>query len=303
MAKELKISERIGTQGWEQFLANKQEMLYQFELAKKYADSHIVKVSHGNVAEAVFRKWLKGFLPEKFGVTSGYIVSQSNQSIDLKLPHYDVIIYDKLNSPTLWVEESPDTSEDGHTRAIPAEYVGAVIEVKSNLTNKTSKDSLSKINELRPLLRGFNQTTDYDGLLNPRFFGMSVFFEVQKINEYKADILDNLVSPMDMPYYGGVILSGEGRNVNDTGHFRMLIGDTKIESTIGEDKGSLITGSPLANSVETADKQFAGTMLTWSPANFSFFAFDIIALLEGRYQAGKISSKYGMSWMNSNRKK
>ena len=83
----------------------------------------------------------------------------------------------------------------------------------------------------------------------------------------------------------------------------MLIGDSKSESTVGEDKESLIKGSPLANSVETADKRFAGTMLTWSPANFSFFAFDIIALLEGKYQAGKISSKYGMSWMNPKRNK
>lgn len=303
MAKEKIIPERIGTQGWEQFLASKQEMLYQYDLAKIYAESHIVKVSHGNVAEAVFRKWISSFLPAKYGVTAGYIVSQNQKFIDLKLPHYDVIIYDKLNSPILWVEETPSNSDAGNTRAIPAEYVCAIIEVKANITEKSSKDSLNKLYEIKPLLRGMNPESEHDGLLNKKFFAATVFFEIKTENEYKVNILDNIISPMDIPYYGGIILKGETRNINDTGLFKMLISSTPIVSTVGEDKESIIKGSPLSNSVETPDKQYAGTMLTWSPANFSFFAFDLIALLEGRYKAGHISSKLGISWLNPKRKK
>ena len=301
--KEVQEPERIGTQGWQQFLASKQEMLYQYELAKKYSESHIVRVSHGNVAEGVFRKWLKTFLPKKYGVTSGYIVSQNQTFKDLKLPHYDVIIYDEMNSPLLWVEENPDKSIEGHTRAIPAEYVMGIIEVKANMTAKSSKEALAKIREVKPLLIGQGNHEEYNGKIGSSFFGLAVFFEVQKTNEFKKELLDNLMSKMDFPFYGGVILKGEGRNVNDTGQIKILSSATKIESTVGKNKESIITGSPLANSIEIASNCHFGGMLTWSPANFSIFAFDIVALLEGRYQSNRASSMYGMSWLNPNRKK
>ena len=301
--KEHTEPERVGTQGWKQFLATKQEMLYQYELAKKYSESHIVQISQGNVAEAVFRKWLKGFLPSKYGVTSGYIVSQNREFGELKLPHYDVIIYDELNSPTLWIEENEDNSKQGNTRAIPAEYVTGVIEVKSNMTAKSSKDALNKIRELKPLLRGAESAKNYDGKIGSEFFGMAVFFEILEANEYKKALLDNLICKMDIPFYGGVILKGEGRDINDTGQIKILTSETPIESTIGKRKESIIKGSPFADSVSLADNYHFGGILTWSPANFSIFAFDIIALLEGRYQSNRISSMYGMSWLNPKRKK
>ena len=47
------------------------------------------------VAEAELRKWLSGFLPKRYGVTSGYIVSPGLKSAE-KIPHFDVIIYDQL---------------------------------------------------------------------------------------------------------------------------------------------------------------------------------------------------------------
>lgn len=132
---------------------------------------------------------------------------------------------------------------------------------------------------------------------------MAVFFEVLKTNEFKIELLDNLICPMDFPFYGGVILKGEGRNINDTGQIKILSSETNIESTLGKNKESIITGSPLANSVEIASNYHFGGMLTWSPANFSIFAFDIVALLEGRYQSNIVSSMYGMSWLNPKRKK
>lgn len=304
MTKEKTEPERVGTQGWEQFLTTKQEMLYQYELAKQYSKSHIVQVSHGKVAEGVFRNWLEGFLPDRYGVTSGYIVSQNKEFHNLSLPHYDVIIYDKLNSPTLWIEKNPDNSKQGDTRAIPAEYVKGVIEVKSNMTAKSSKDAVSKIRELKPLLRGPEAEQQYDGKIGKGFFGMAVFFEILKSNEYKKELLDNLIcDDIDIPFLGGIILKGAGRDINDTGSFKILNSETPIESTIGKRKESIIKGNPLANSIKIADNCYCGGMLTWSPANFSSFAFDIIALLEGKFQAGYCSSWYGLSWLNPKRKK
>src|SRR5438445_1384967 len=93
-------------QGWKQFLTSRKEMLDAFDRAREKAKSHEVETYHGKVAEAVFRKWLSDFLPKRYGVTAGYIISQGLSSKE-KAPHYDVIIYDALNSPVLWVEEDP----------------------------------------------------------------------------------------------------------------------------------------------------------------------------------------------------
>ncbi|MEK7263752.1 MAG: DUF6602 domain-containing protein, partial [Bacteroidota bacterium] len=233
MSKQKEVPERTGTQGWEQFLATKQEMLYEYDLAKLYAKSHIVKVSHGNVAEATFRKWLNNFLPQKYGVTSGYIISQSTNFAGLKLPHYDVIIYNKLESPILWVEENSDNSEFGKVRAIPAEYVGAVFEIKSSLTTQSSSKAIKKILELKPLLQTTKENIRYCGKFTSFFFTATVFFELLKENEYKKQILNNLVIPFDFPYHGGIILRGQDRDINDTGCFRMQQGESYIESTVG----------------------------------------------------------------------
>lgn len=69
-------------------------------------------------------------LPKRYGVTSGFIISQSVPNLE-DFVHYDVIIYDQLDSPVLWVEGSPDSSLQGRSKAIPVEYVCGVIEVKA----------------------------------------------------------------------------------------------------------------------------------------------------------------------------
>lgn len=133
------------------------------------------------------------------------------------------------------------------------------------------------------------------------FFTAAVFFEIQKTNEHKAKILNNLIVTSDFPFYGGVILKGEGRNINDTGQFRLLVGDNPMRSSVGKKKESLILGSPESDSLEIKGNKHIGTHLFWSPANFSSFAFDIILLLEGKFRPGFASSFYGLSWLNPNR--
>jgi hypothetical protein len=293
------IPERIGTQGWEQFLAAKQEMLYQFELAKKFSQSHIVQVSHGNVAELLFREWLKKFLPKKFGVTSGYIVSQNLERTGLKLPHYDVIIYDQLNSPILWVEGNHDQK----IKAIPAEFVHMVFEVKSNLTTDSSKKAIEKLNELIPLLYiDSKEDSCYKGRLPKIFCTGVVFFEAKKENEYKQEVLYNLIPNENLPFYGGIVLSGEGRNIDDSGILRLLHSTTEIKSAIKKGQQSiLVHGTTESDSKPTEKNVHLAVMLLWSPPSFSMFAFDLIAIMEGTYRMGYLSSNYGMSWLNPKR--
>ncbi|MDF2953058.1 MAG: hypothetical protein OD816_000303 [Thermodesulfobacterium sp.] len=300
----MSCSERIGTQGWKQFLAAKQEMLYQYDLAKIYTEAHSVKVAHGKVAEAIFRKWLSEFLPKRFGVTSGRIISPAFKD-DKKAPHYDVIIYDQLCSPVLWIEEIPDFSAQGKIRALPVEYVYAVIEVKANLTPKTASDAVKKLEELQPLLQKVDKLEErYKKYFPPNFCSAIVFFELKKDFEFNPKIFNNLI-PEKLPrgYIGGLILKGEGLDINNTGRFHVLESKTPIQTTVGRDKESLLKGSPLSDSFKRKEEEYICLFLNWSPANFSMFAFDLIAILNGTFKPGYISSYYGLSYLNPERNK
>jgi len=80
--------------------------------------------------------------------------------------------------------------------------------------------------------------------------------------------------------------------------FSLFESDTPANTTVGKDKQSLLKGSPVSDTVQYSNNKYIGTMLTWSEANFSMFAFDLIALLNNTYRSGYISSMHGMSWHN-----
>jgi len=69
----------VGIQGWRSFLGAKKAMLDAYDQARVNAKGHEIEVSHRPVAEALFRKWLSDFLPKRYGVTSGFIVSQGEK--------------------------------------------------------------------------------------------------------------------------------------------------------------------------------------------------------------------------------
>jgi len=116
MAEKLKIE--FPSQGWRQFLTSRHEILDAYDRAKERAKSHEVETHHGRVAEAQLRTWLSGFLPKKYGVTSGYIVSPGLRH-DQKTPHYDVIVYDSQNFPSFVDRRRPRSIRtrafDSHT--------------------------------------------------------------------------------------------------------------------------------------------------------------------------------------------
>jgi hypothetical protein len=155
------------SQGWKQFLTAKKEMLDAYDKAREQARSHEVETYHGRVAEAVCRKWLSGFLPKRYGVTSGYIVSPWLSSSE-KTPHFDVIIHNQLDSPILWIEDNPDNSEQGRSAAIPVEQVHAVLEIKSHLSARTVRESIAHLSELLSVMKSVDAMTE-------RYFHMASY--------------------------------------------------------------------------------------------------------------------------------
>lgn len=50
----------------------------------------------------------------------------------------------------------------------------------------------------------------------------------------------------------------------------------------------------MSKSVKVTDTLHFGAMLMWSEAAFAQFGFDLIAIMQGTYEPGRISSFYGM---------
>lgn len=277
-------------------------MLYQYQLAQRYSKSHSVQVWHGKSAEALFRNWLSQFLPKRFGITSGRIISQGLRG-NIPAPHYDVIIYDQLNSPVLWVESNPDMAIPGRILALPAEYVHAVIEVKANLTASSGKQSLHKLEELRPLIANQDLSNGpYKETFPTDFFSTVTFFGVERAVQYNKAILSSLIpNPPLQGYVGGVILQGEDKHVDETGLISLVSSKQKLTSTVGRQMQSLMEGLSYSDSVEYDDQHHVAAMLSWSPTNFSVFAFDLIARLSGTFRPGYLSSFHGISYLNPDR--
>jgi len=292
MVDKLKIE--FPSQGWSQFLTARKEMLDAFDQAREKTRTHEVETFHGRVAEAEFRKWLSAFLPKRYGVTSGYIVSSGLKSTD-KTPHYDVIIYDQLESPVLWVEDYPDVSSQGRSLAIPVEYVKGVLEVKSTFSSTTVGEAIEHLKDLLPLMGGPDEPSErYKLHLAPTFSCGLVFFDLKSDSQYSETALSKIISGMELRgFFGGVILRGEGHTKPVTGRLSLLRSETPIENTVGKKKQSLLKMG-MSQSVQLADNLHFGSMLMWSESEFSRFGFDLITMMQGKYEVGMLSSFYGM---------
>ena len=296
---------QMPSQGWKQFLTARKEMLDAYDRAKTLSEKNKVETHHGRVAEAEFRKWLINFLPKKYGVTSGYIISQGVSNFT-KAPHFDVIIYEHLESPTLWIEENPDASKQGKSLAIPAEYVKCVIEVKSAFKNSNVKNAIKHLDELSPLLSNIDAPGErYKMYLPKDFFCSLVFFELRSEDAANKKALNSMIEGIKLRgFFGGLILRGEGITTEACGELRILRSDTEMKS-FGISKRILPSGWVNTDSYKHIDNQHYSAMLMFTEPSFSAFAFDIIALLNGTFEVGRLSSfhVHGTSeWEEANRK-
>lgn len=102
----------------------------------------------GTAAETALIELLSAVLPRRIGLTEGVVVS----STGYVSPQQDIIIYDADNSPVLF--------NMGATKAIPIEYVYAVIEVKSSLSSSDVRAFSNRNYELRSQQKFFADDTE-----------------------------------------------------------------------------------------------------------------------------------------------
>jgi hypothetical protein len=287
---------QYGRCGWKEFRCNRDDILYEFDRARKYNSSRPVQTEHGNAAEAELRRWLSGYLPIRFGVTSGYVIPDVVVA-SYELYHFDVIIYDAMASPVLWTDGNRDRSEQGKKRAIPAKHVRSVFEVKAGLSAETAKDAIKKLGQLNSLATH----------LPSAFSCNTLFYDLDVSLIEKQNIIPT--SPI-VGYWGGVVLrclldkemtglievfpkpqEADAQNLN------IPLAKSLESLEIGRDaKGDVVlrgqgTGVEAFSDGEkwhfskvygpTVYGPLFGLTLNWSHNNFARFALDLLSRLEG----------------------
>jgi hypothetical protein len=285
---------QIPSQGWKQFLTSRKEILDAYDKARIQSSAHKVQTYHGNVAEAEFRKWLSNFLPKKYGVTSGYVISQGNSHIT-KASHFDVIIYEQLEAPILWIENNPDSSDQGKSLAIPAEYIKAIIEVKSAFKNSTVKSVIEHLAELTPLLQQIDPPEEKYKLHLPKdFFCLSFFFELRREDINDKQALNSLVQGINIRgYIGGLILRGNDIPNESSGKLEIMTSKND-PGNLNASEGNLLSGLRFSESIKLNEELFGCSLLSFTETRFSEFSFDVIALLNGTYESGRLSSFHAL---------
>lgn len=114
------------------------------ELEAKYELSSTIhhKGEKGRQREDGLANFLKTFLPQKYGVATGELISCES---GCPSPQCDIIIYDNLNIPVIGRDEA--------VQRVPIEGVYAIIEVKSNITKESLNDTARKIAQIRKMPR------------------------------------------------------------------------------------------------------------------------------------------------------
>lgn len=302
-----------GSYGWKEFNQNRENILNEFDRVKTLTERRPVKTAHGVAAEAYIRDWLAEYLPKKYGVTSGYVIPDLFD-FDYKLYHYDVIIYNKLDSPILWIESNLDDSDSGKSRAIPAKYIVAIYEIKSTFDQRNVEDSITKLKEIN----------SFAVHLPHNFSSGSIFIELKKRDVSTRNILSELFKGNEIHgYWGGVILrceidpsmtglfafgAGEGgddgyhpdidlaKPIDELKIFLLEDGNLSIEETGGGAK--LVCTKPHSWSVtkEFGPHYRKGSkvlMLSWSHSKFAEFAIQVVSCLEGIPYNSEKRPKYG----------
>ncbi|MBL7731124.1 MAG: hypothetical protein JNM88_08105 [Chitinophagaceae bacterium] len=159
--------------------AERKKLLQEYDTAVQQMTDDPVKTEHGVACEAHFRTFLENFLPKKYGVTKGYIITPDLEYAG-PLEEWDIIIYDAMESPVLFVRQNRDEDEKAGKRGIPVEYVKAVIEVKASFNKVNAEKASTKLNKLGKFIKphgtGDSRKRDY---LQDTFCAFAVFYETK----------------------------------------------------------------------------------------------------------------------------
>lgn len=262
----------------------RKKLLSEYEIAKDQTKDDAAKVEHGNVGESVIRNWLKEFLPKRFGVCKGYIIT-TNLDYEGPMEEWDIIIYDAIESPILFTRDTK--------KAIPIEYVRGIIEVKSTLNSESTKRAEKKLSKLKRFI-GNNESPDYPRYLIPPFITSMIFFEIGVNNfmQYRSS-LDNIAKMYyihnNIPFMGALILKSP-KKPEHTGYLKAMIGDNpSFEESIFE----------MSTPFQYSENKFGsfGT-LGYGINSFPEYVFDFLLFLKGK-KTNRASSFYGFDFENS----
>jgi hypothetical protein len=157
------------------------------------------------------------------------------------------------------------------------------------------QDAVAHLKDLLPLMGGPDDRQERYKLHLPATFCCGlVFFDLNEEHQFSETALAKLIAGVELHrFFGGIILRGHGHKKDDTGKMSLLRSETPIESTIGEKKSSLLNFG-MTQSVKVTDNLHYGAMLMWNEFHFAQFGFDLIAMMQGIYEVGRLSSFHGM---------
>lgn len=115
----------------------------------------------GRLNESHLKKVLRQHLPEKYGIGTGFIVSNKSLAREDN-PQLDIIIYDKINNAPLYQSDT--------FGIYPIEMVYAYIEVKTKLTKARIKQAFEVNKKIRSLTEDKNYERTKIRHWAPRFY-------------------------------------------------------------------------------------------------------------------------------------
>lgn len=131
----------------------------------------------------------------------------------------------------------------------------------------------------------------YKMYLPADFFCGIVFFELRKEHTKSKASLDAIIDGIKLRgFIGGAILRVE-INPLTIGRIDLMRSETDIAEITSE---SLVGGMVFSKFIKISDHYYLGASILWSETNFSTFAFDIVALLNGTFETGRLSSFHGL---------
>lgn len=284
------MSKLITHVGYDGFITTRDELRHRYHEALKQSEDDYVDTEPGDIGEFLVIDWLRTFLPKRYGVCKGYIIT-SSQERNGNIEEWDVIIYDALESPILFTRDRFGQEK----RAIPVEYVRSIIEVKTSFTPKSARKVVGKLSKLEKFI-GENQSLEYPTFLCEPFFCSAFFFRTMflNFNEYRKSL--NHMSKMlteygNVPFLGAFILESQ-KNPEHSGYLRGCQSDTPISCPEELEMSSEFIYPNKNHGV-------FGTIGGYQSNYYSFFLFELLRAIQGKLN-NKIPSFYGLQFGNAN---
>lgn len=283
---------RLKHLGVDSFLTERKNILNLYDKAKEQTSDDPVKVDHGFEGEALVRDWLSTFLPKRFGVCKGFIIT-TNLELEGTLEEWDIIIYDAIESPILYTRGETGKNENEIKRAIPIEYVRGVIEVKATLSPKNAEKAVNKLLKLQAFL-GENKAPAYPEFLCHPFISSVIFFEtkVKNLSDYRKSLDHFLKIKLETPLipFLGSLVPRSQVEPDHSGYLQFIESDSKI---------GFRDVFELSSEFELANGKFGifGSLLGYGANQYQTYMFDLLACLKGT-KSNLVSSFYGLNFEN-----